>query len=42
MKFEGKFVEIMCEVNPKYKNITYEKGKKVLYVRILKAIYGII
>ena len=29
MKFEGGFVEIMCEVNPEYeKFVTCEKGKK--------------
>ena len=33
----------MCEVNPKYKKfVTYEKGKKLLYVMIFKAIYGMI
>ena len=43
MKFEGEFVEIMCEVNPEYeKFVTYEKGKKLLCVLILKAIYGMI
>ena len=41
MKLEVELVDMVCRVNPK-KNITYEKGKKVLYVRILKAIYGII
>ena len=26
MKFEGEFVDIMCEVNPEYENfVTYEK-----------------
>ena len=43
MKFEGEFVDIMCEVNPEYENfVTYERGKKVLYVLILKAIHGMI
>ena len=33
----------MCEVNPEYKkSVTYEKGKKLLYVMIFKAIYGMI
>ena len=42
-KFEGKFLDIMCEVNPEYeKLVTYEKGKKLLYVLILKAIYRMI
>ena len=43
MEFEGKFVDIICKVNPEYeKFVTYEKVKKVLYVLILKAIYGMI
>ena len=43
MKFEGEFVDIMCEVNPEYeKFVIYKKGKKVLYVLILKAVYGMI
>jgi hypothetical protein len=33
----------MCEVNPDYlKDVRYENGKKTLYLRILKAIYGMI
>ena len=43
MKFRGEFVDIMCKVNPEHKkNVIYEKGKKVLYVRVLRAIYGAI
>ena len=43
MKFEGEFLEIMCEVNPEYGNfVIYNKYKKVLYVPILKAIYEMI
>ncbi len=43
MKFEDEFVDIMCEVNPEFKeDIRYERGKKVLYVQILKAIYRMI
>ena len=43
MKFRGKFVEIMCQVNPEYSQyILQEKGKKVLCVRILQAFYGYI
>ena len=43
MKFEGEFVDIMCQVNPEYETfVTYEKGKKVLYVLILKVVYGMI
>ena len=43
MKLRGQFVDIMCEVNPTYKPfVTYENNKKVLYVRVLRAIYGCI
>ena len=43
MKFEIEFVDIMCEVNPEYeKFMIYERGKEVLYVLILKEIYGMI
>ena len=43
LKLEGTFVDIMCEVNPEYlKDVRYENGKKTLYLRILKAIYGMI
>ena len=43
MEFECEFVEIICEVNPEYeKFMKYEKGKKVLYVLILKAVYVMI
>ena len=43
MKFEKEFVDIMCEVNLEYKeHVRIENGKKVLYVQVLKAIYGMI
>ena len=44
MKFTDDFVDIMCEVNPEYlPHVRYEeKGKKVLYVSIIRAIYGCI
>ena len=43
MKFEGEFVDILCESDESFrKHITYEKGKKVLYTRVHKAIYGLI
>ena len=33
----------MCDINPEYKqHVRYEKGQKVLYLRILRAIYGCI
>ena len=41
MKLTGEAVNIMCRVNPKYKDfVTVEKGKRVLYVQLLKALYG--
>jgi hypothetical protein len=43
LKITGQFVDIVCEVNPEFKqDVRYENGIKVLYVRILKAIYGMI
>ena len=43
MKLTGKFVDIMCKVNPEHtKNVVMEKGKKVLYLEILRALYGCI
>ena len=43
MKFRDEFVNIMCEVNPEYKKyVVKENGKEVLYVKILRAIYGCI
>jgi hypothetical protein len=43
MKLRDEFVDIMCEVNADYlPYVVYENGKKVLYVKILRAIYGCI
>ena len=44
MCLRDEFVDIMCQVNPAYIPfvITDKKGRKVLYVRILQAIYGCI
>ena len=40
MKFEGEFLDITCKANPEYeKFMIYEKGKKLMYVMILKIIY---
>ena len=34
------FLRIMCEVNPDYKPyVQYGNGKKVLYVKVMRAIY---
>ena len=41
MKFTGESVDILCEMNPEHvKFVTIEKGVKVLYVRLIKALYG--
>ena len=41
MQIRYEFVDMMCEVNPEYiPYIRYKNGKKVLYVKILRAIYG--
>ena len=43
MRLRGKFVDMMCEANPKYRDhVVYENGQKVLYSRVLQAIYGCI
>ena len=43
MKLDGDFVDIMVKFNPEHaKNVVYERGKKVLYMEILQAIYGCI
>lgn len=41
LKFEGEFVDIMIDVNPMYASeVRMENGKKVLYVRLIQALYG--
>jgi hypothetical protein len=43
MKFEGDFVDILCKSDESFRqHVTYEGNKKVLYVRVHKAIYGLI
>ena len=43
LKLRGQFAKMMCEVNPKYaKYLRYENGKPVLYLKVLRAIYGCI
>ena len=40
LKLKGIFAKIMCEINEEYKQyIQYEKGQKVLYLRVLWTIY---
>jgi len=41
LKLVGKAVDIMYQVNPKYeKFVVIENGKNVLYLQLLKALYG--
>ena len=41
LNIEGEFVDITCEVNPEHKkNVRVENGIKVLYLRLMKALYG--
>ena len=41
LKLEGNSVNIMCEVNGEYEEfVCIENGKRVLYLRLLKALYG--
>ena len=43
MRFSGETVRILCELNPKHKPfVVIENGEQVLYVRLIKAIYGCI
>jgi hypothetical protein len=41
IKFTGNMVDILCDLNPSYKSfVVIENGVKVLYVRLVKALYG--
>ena len=43
MVLRGKFVDIMCEVDPTCREYVAEvNGKKVLYLKVLRALYGCI
>ena len=44
MKFTGRIVDILIKMNPgRYEGfVVYENGKKVIYVEIIRAIYGMI
>ena len=43
LKLRGTFVYIMCSINEEYKrHVRFKNGKKVLYLRILRALYGFI
>ena len=41
LKVTGESVDLMCKVNPGYEEyVTMENGKRVLYLQLLKALYG--
>jgi hypothetical protein len=41
LRMEGESVDILCAVCEDYRQfVTYESGKKVLYLELLKALYG--
>jgi hypothetical protein len=41
LRMEGDSFDIMCDVNKDYRKfVTYEQGQKVLYLQLLKALYG--
>ena len=43
LKLRGIFVNIMCDINPEYcRHMRFENGTKVLYLLVLRAIYGCI
>ena len=43
MRIRDEFVDVMSEVNPEYiPYVRYDNGKKVLYLKILRYIYGCI
>ena len=43
VKLKGESVSIMCKMNPSYKQyVTIENGKEVLYLQLVKALYGCI
>ena len=43
IKLVGEEVELICKLNPEYrKYIVWERGKKVLYLQLIKALYGCI
>ena len=43
MKIKGAMVDMLVEIDPQYEEfVTWEHGQKVLYVHILRAIYGML
>ena len=43
VKLIGDAVDVLCTANDKYKKyVKTEKGKKVIYLRLIRALYGCI
>ena len=43
VKLAGKAVEVLCNANKKYNEfVTFEKGKKIIYLKLESALYGCI
>ena len=41
MKFSGASLDVLCKLNSEHmRNVTIENGVKVLYIRLIKALYG--
>jgi len=41
LKLSGEAVDILCKVNSRYEQfVTMEHGQRVLYLKLLKALYG--
>ena len=41
IKFDNKLIDLLCEVDPSLKQyVSYENGKRVLYTKLNKALYG--
>ena len=41
LRLTGEDVDLMCDVSPEFKEyIAYENGRKVLYLRLVRALYG--
>lgn len=41
MCLTGSIVDILCTINPNFKkSVVKQKGKRVIYIQLLKALYG--
>jgi hypothetical protein len=41
VQFTGGLIDILCEIDPSYKTgITLTNGKRILYAKLSKALYG--